>query len=300
MKTKRGQKWLCGIGILTVCFMLTGCCMSHEWQEATCLEPKTCTKCGKTEGEVLGHTWVEATCAEPKHCSTCGETEGNALGHTWIEATCAEPRHCSTCGETEGSTLEHTLTEANYQQPATCTVCGETVGEPLTAYFEEDGGTTCDAELNTPYPYTVLCYSNHDYTTTGKLTFSDYEIFASDETYEALDGYEWRAITLTFTFDDDNAQNYGFGIFPNAIDYYSEEASSSAFEKTYTINYNGKDYDECIREYEKLQDTGWVENSATMAYRLVMRVPEGYDGVVAYAYTDIPDTTIEPVYFRLK
>ncbi len=42
--------------------LLTGCCMSHEWKEATCTEPKTCTKCDKTEGEALGHTWVEATC----------------------------------------------------------------------------------------------------------------------------------------------------------------------------------------------------------------------------------------------
>lgn len=43
--------------------------MSHEWKEATCAEPKTCAKCGETEGEALGHTWVEATCEEPKHYS---------------------------------------------------------------------------------------------------------------------------------------------------------------------------------------------------------------------------------------
>ena len=33
MKAKRGQKWLCGIGTLVVCGMLTGCHMKHEWQQ---------------------------------------------------------------------------------------------------------------------------------------------------------------------------------------------------------------------------------------------------------------------------
>ena len=60
---------------------LTGCCISHEWQEATCETPQTCVKCGKIEGEALGHTWKAATCTEPKTCSVCGKTEGEAIGH---------------------------------------------------------------------------------------------------------------------------------------------------------------------------------------------------------------------------
>jgi len=88
------KRQYCMIGVLAVCFMLTGCGHEHIWSEATCTEPKTCNECGKTEGEASGHTWVEATCAEPKHCSVCGETEGEPLAHTWVEATCAEPKHC--------------------------------------------------------------------------------------------------------------------------------------------------------------------------------------------------------------
>ena len=61
MKTKGKQKCICGIGTLAVCCMLTGCNMSHEWQEATCTEAKTCSVCGETEGKALGHTWKEAT-----------------------------------------------------------------------------------------------------------------------------------------------------------------------------------------------------------------------------------------------
>ena len=39
----------------------------HEWQAATCTEPKTCKTCGETEGEALGHTGTTK-------CTRCGET----------------------------------------------------------------------------------------------------------------------------------------------------------------------------------------------------------------------------------
>lgn len=61
-------------------FALTYC--PHEWAEANCSSPKTCLKCGKTEGEPLGdegHVWDSATCTEPKTCSRCGATEGKSL-----------------------------------------------------------------------------------------------------------------------------------------------------------------------------------------------------------------------------
>ena len=41
------------LGLLLV-FCLSSCACQHEWKEATCTEPKTCTKCGETEGEALG------------------------------------------------------------------------------------------------------------------------------------------------------------------------------------------------------------------------------------------------------
>ena len=96
----------------------------HEWQEATCTEPRTCLVCGVTEGEPLGHTWQEATCTEPRICLVCGETEGEPLGHTWQEATCVEPRTCLVCGVTEGEPLEHSWKDATCTEPRYCTVCG--------------------------------------------------------------------------------------------------------------------------------------------------------------------------------
>lgn len=38
----------------------------HEWTAATCFAPKTCAKCGRTEGEKLAHSVTSGT------CSNCG------------------------------------------------------------------------------------------------------------------------------------------------------------------------------------------------------------------------------------
>lgn len=271
------KKFLHLIGSFIISFMLTGCCMSHEWKEATCSEPKTCTKCGETEGEALGHTWVDATCAEAKHCSVCGETEG-------------EP-------------LEHTLTEANYQQPATCEICGETVGEPLQAYYEENG-FVCDAQLNTAYPYTVPCKNNSNYTTTGTVTVSDYDVFSLDETHEALEGYEWQAFTITYFFDDENAWNYGMHGFGFYIDDYYVDYDCDEWDENFTLNYYGVDYTECMYESPETLQEGWIDDVYTMQVRLYVRCPEGYDGWVLCFETN-PENDDSPyrddtLFYRFK
>lgn len=96
------------IVIIAICvFALTYC--PHEWTDANCTSPKTCQKCGKTEGEPLGdegHIWESATCTKPKTCSVCGKTEGTALGHKWEDQTYEKPKTCSRCGKTEGKSLK--------------------------------------------------------------------------------------------------------------------------------------------------------------------------------------------------
>lgn len=72
--------------------------------EATCTEDgnstKTCTACNHavtTTINATGHNWTEATCTTPKTCTKCKATEGNALGHTG--ATHDNEGKCTTCGE---------------------------------------------------------------------------------------------------------------------------------------------------------------------------------------------------------
>lgn len=137
--------------VVIVVIALVSVC-DHEWADTTCTEPRTCVKCGETEGEPLGHDWQEATCIEPKSCARCGETEGEALGHevgswtTTTEPTCSEMGAregvCTRCGETVTAgipTVDHTPGEWEVTEdysiqkngtvvPGTqelkCTVCG--------------------------------------------------------------------------------------------------------------------------------------------------------------------------------
>ena len=125
----------------------------HKWEKATCITPKTCKICGKTEGEALGHTWEPATCEKPKICSACGKTEGEPLGHELSEWKTIEDSTCSKEGIKEAvcrrcnksireniDMLEHTPGEwevkKNYvispqalitpgEEVQKCKVCGE-------------------------------------------------------------------------------------------------------------------------------------------------------------------------------
>ena len=96
--------------------------MGHSWQNASCTEPKTCTRCGQTEGNPLGHSFLwnaveQASCSkagiEEGVCPVCGEMEHREiekLPHTpdgdWVVtkeavggAEGTQVRYCAVCGE---------------------------------------------------------------------------------------------------------------------------------------------------------------------------------------------------------
>ena len=116
--------------IVSCTFLLTACGCKHEWQEATCETPKTCTLCKETEGDPLDHSWMDAACETAKTCVVCGATEGNALGHDWADADCDMAKTCARCGSSEGEALGHSWTEATCQAPKACSVCDLTEGDP--------------------------------------------------------------------------------------------------------------------------------------------------------------------------
>ena len=133
------------IAAMLVCIlllpMLAGCCLSHDWQAATCQAPETCAKCGKTQGEILPHNWEKATCEKSETCTQCGATQGDPLGHDWQAATCEAPETCANCGKTQGEALGHpiqpeTIEEGNLLV-GTCTNCNTVVQE---AFVWEEGG----------------------------------------------------------------------------------------------------------------------------------------------------------------
>ena len=132
----------------------------HVWYAATCTAPKTCSVCGKTEGEALGHTEVVDPSVAPTctttgltagvHCSVCDEviaaqTVIDALGHDYTtevikNPTCTESGKkkltCSVCEESHEediAPLDHTYTSTVTAPTCTtegyithvCDVCGE-------------------------------------------------------------------------------------------------------------------------------------------------------------------------------
>jgi hypothetical protein len=106
---------------------------NHRWSNATCTESAKC-ECGATKGSALGHSWTEATTEAPKTCTRCGATEGAALPkheHSFSKPTCTEAGKCS-CGATGNAATGHSWTEATYTAPKTCKTCGATEGSKLT------------------------------------------------------------------------------------------------------------------------------------------------------------------------
>lgn len=82
----------------TICF--------HDWQNATCEKPMTCSVCGDTKGEPFGHKYSKATCTEAAYCYICDKTKGEPLGHDWKDATYDAPKTCAACGKTDGEPLK--------------------------------------------------------------------------------------------------------------------------------------------------------------------------------------------------
>ncbi len=117
------------ITIVALLIVLCSCECEHEWKDATCTSPKTCTKCTATEGENAQHTYSVGICTEKQTCTGCGK-EKSGFAHTWSNATCGENEVCTVCNEV-GELVEHVWTASSCKSPRTCTKCEETDGLPL-------------------------------------------------------------------------------------------------------------------------------------------------------------------------
>ena len=152
----------------------------HEWTEANCQAPKTCKKCGTTQGGISTHKYAPATCSTPAVCEGCGIWYGLANGHDYAPATCENPKTCKTCGHTSGEPA-HDFKAANCTEPKICTKCNATNGNPLGHKLEtEIIAATCNAD-----GYEHLYCTECSFTDRGK-------------TFEML-GHE----TLTYKYNGD-------------------------------------------------------------------------------------------------
>lgn len=136
-----------GCSSFLVLFLLTACLFRacsfiahpvHNWQDATCTEPRTCAECGETDGEPLGHDYQGGDCCNESVCARCGASSGRLGDHVWAEPTCTEPKTCIICGKQPFFSVPngHEWIAATCYAPKTCAVCGATEGEPVHCFDE--------------------------------------------------------------------------------------------------------------------------------------------------------------------
>jgi hypothetical protein len=80
--------------VLAMLLSMTACGCKHQWEDATCQAPKTCTLCGKSEGETANHTpgnlqiasvdTENLTITHALPCSVCGEVMETKSSSTGI------------------------------------------------------------------------------------------------------------------------------------------------------------------------------------------------------------------------
>lgn len=150
-RSRDHEKRILALLIITVCaLMLASCGCEHEWAEASCLTPKTCTLCEQTEGEATGHAWQPADCINPETCSHCGEQRGAALGHEWQAATCENDEVCTLCQEVNTLAFGHSFGTWEGSDEAfmhICQTCGKEESMTPEACFLQQLTGTWQAKL---------------------------------------------------------------------------------------------------------------------------------------------------------
>ena len=116
---KDGKCDLCGT---TICV--------HEWSpaNASCTQTQTCTKCHAVRA-ARSHDFEAATCTDPKKCKVCGTKEGNALGHT--------PNSSNICTRCNKQLVAHNYNDTNVHK--TCPYCKKCLNALCVAYIGCDG-----------------------------------------------------------------------------------------------------------------------------------------------------------------
>ncbi len=127
-------------------FELTlGC--EHDWKEATCTEPKTCSKCNWTVGEALKHSFTKyetdklATCeeygTETAKCDRCEET------HTRVVEVYADHKDadtdyiCDVCDQLLCTNHTPAEDDGDCTTEIKCTICGTVTTEAKGSHTPE-------------------------------------------------------------------------------------------------------------------------------------------------------------------
>lgn len=250
------------------------------------------------------HEWTDATCTAPKTCAKCGETEGEPLGHDASEASYWSAAVCSRCGEEVGGKLEPEFEKLGFDWVAVTDMDAPGIFPAKSGnsfYFAGEFYVSC-------------CNQKPEVSTYGAIALNDYRVFGSDETHAAKEGYEWRIAEFDIAFYDEMANRFGWSFRCLSTDYY--DGPDDAIEEiraeeghTFSKDYKGKTYDECYEDFY-IEKSQWEDESipnepnstisvihVTVRYETLM--PAGYDGVLLAFYDprngDAGDATLDRV-----
>lgn len=213
----------------------------HRWNDATCTKPRTCSICGKTEGEALGHKWSTATCTKPQTCSVCKETKGKALGHEADEWATIKEATCTEVGEKE----------------ATCKRCGKSLVEeiPMAEHTRGEWKVTKDYKINrdgtvTPGTQAILC------------TVCNKELETKEYTIELTSGQKNAVIRA---YEEENfwhvSRNYLINDVLVGFDYFSVD------DATFAVDHMDVDFDEQAVMYVRESSSGQSQGEITEMMR---------------------------------
>ena len=200
-----------------------------EWtqtQAPTCTadgeERRDCKNCDAFETQSVvstGHDWADATCTEPQTCSVCGATQGKALDHSFVDyvsdnnATCTadgtKTAKCERCNATDtikdvDSKLDHSFTNYVSNEDATCTVDGTETAkcdrcdakDTRTAEGSAKGHTAGETVVENNVDPT--CTTAGSYDNVVYCTVCDAEISRDTITVDAL-GHSYDAVVTAPT-----------------------------------------------------------------------------------------------------
>lgn len=283
--------WIAGAALAAalaavIVVLLSTCLLgNHSVSEATCTQDAVCTRCGKTIACATGHAFAPATCTKPRTCTRCQATEGEPLGHTLTAATCTRVAACTRCHATFGETAGHRYADATFQSPAVCVFCGRQVGDPLPP-LAPTLGLAPNMQVGNAYAYTTAGCTDAAAGVTGTASILRYEILSCDATFPAVEGYEWRVVTVQLAFSGDDAAQYGVVSAATIGDYYTADVAIAEAENGDSIGMLQIDGAPtlCTIRTEAETEGGWYGRTLRFTWREGVCVPVGYDGVLFLLY----------------
>lgn len=244
------KKISCFLLLMLVFLFVPGCNKkhTHDYEDATCTQPKICTICGQTEGDPLGHTY-DNDCDDI--CNVCGETR--IVQHQFIDATCEEPKTCTACGKQEGQALGHLWVDATFEEAKTCSRCGKIEGddvltEALKEFIPQDTSTKLDL------PSSILGYDVTWTSLDKDVMLDDGVIIASDTKKIAQLQAEIKIDTHTYIKKFKigvNSIAISKGKYDVAYNYYVTKLSNGLVKDVTLIK---REYNGCSVRYLSLDE----------------------------------------------